>query len=108
MDLESLKCFEVMTKLGDRIPYHRERSMPTCNSKSAGTYTPMDAPDVGERQIATVVDVEIDVQVIWPRAQRDTSSCQQINFGFADHAYGNTNQAQPREHGTPRSRMRRC
>src|SRR5215472_1970425 len=49
--------------------------------------------------------MEIDVQVIWPSTQGNTGSCEQINVGFAERTRADTNQAQPREHGTARSRM---
>ena len=61
-----------MTKLGDRIAYHGERFLLSCNSKNTGTYKPMHATNVGERKISAVVDVDIKIQVIWPNAQINT------------------------------------
>ena len=71
MNVECLKYFEIMTELSYRIPYHGYRSMLPCNSKNAGTYEPVHASNVCEREISAVVDVDIEIQIIWPNAQGD-------------------------------------
>ena len=72
MNLEGLKYFEIMTKLGNHIAYHGERFLLSCNSKNAGTYKPMHATNVGERKILAVVDADIQIQIIRPNTQIDT------------------------------------
>jgi hypothetical protein len=86
VNLESLKYFEVMTKLCERIANHRKRLVLSCNSENAGTHNSMRASNVGERKISTVVDVEIKVQVVGPYAQAHTSGREQIDLGLADQA----------------------
>src|SRR5436190_11666063 len=105
VNLEPLKCFEITAKLGDRITNYRKCLLLSCDSENAGTDKPMYATDVGERKISAVVDVKIDIQVIWPSTQRDTRSRQQINFGFAEQARSDTKQAQPRKHRNEPSRV---
>lgn len=73
MNLEGLKYFEIVPKLGGCIAYHGECLLLSCNSKNAGTDKPMHASNVGERKISAVVDVDIKIRVIWPNAHTDTS-----------------------------------
>ena len=68
-------------------------------AKGTGEREPVDPADIGERKISTVVDVEIDIQVVGPNAQRDPSRGEQINSGRSDEAEAHSNQAQPRKHG---------
>jgi hypothetical protein len=74
MNLERLKQLEIMTKLGDCIANDRDRFMLPCNPKHAGTHEPMDAANVGERKIAPVVNVDVEIQVVWPNAETNTRS----------------------------------
>jgi hypothetical protein len=74
LNLEGLKYFEIVTELSDRIAYYGDRFLASCNSKNASTYKPMHASNVGERKISAVVDVHIEIQIIWPNAQRDMRS----------------------------------
>ena len=59
MNLESLEYLEIVTKLGDRIAYHGERILLSCNPKHAGTHEPMYATNIGEGKISAVVDVDV-------------------------------------------------
>src|SRR6266536_3497837 len=61
MNLEGVKCFEVMTKLGNRISDHGERFVLSCNSKNASTHKPIHTPKVGKRKISAIVDVEVEI-----------------------------------------------
>lgn len=47
--------------------------MLSCNPKHAGTQEPMDAANVGERKIATVVDVDVEIQVVWPNVEMNAA-----------------------------------
>ena len=66
----------------------------------------MDAANVGEREIATVVDVAVEIQVVWPDAQMNTRGREQIDFGFGKKAKADTSQAQPRKHNMSPARVR--
>ena len=68
LNLDGLKCLEIAAKLGDCIAHHREGSLPSRDAKRAALQEPVDASDVGERKISTVVDMEVYVQVIGPHA----------------------------------------
>ena len=72
VNLEPLEQLEIVTKLGDRIAYDGECFMPSCNPQHTGTREPMNAANVGERKIATVVDMAIEIQVVWPDAEINT------------------------------------
>src|SRR5258708_17526505 len=71
LDLDGLKCLEIAAKLGDRIADHWGGVLPSRDAERTGQHEPVDPADVGECKIAAVVDVEVDIQVIWPNAQRD-------------------------------------
>src|ERR1019366_5311491 len=72
VNLEGLECFEIATKLGDRVAHHRGRLLLSCNSQDAGTRELIYVTNVGEREISTGVDVDVKIQVIWPNAQTNT------------------------------------
>jgi len=82
MDFKNLKQLEIVTKPGDRIAYDRQGLMLTHDSKEIRTHEPVHASNIGQREIAAVVDVEVNVQVIGPNAQMDTRGRQQVDFGF--------------------------
>lgn len=84
VNLESLEYPEIVTKLGDRIAYYGKRFLPSGNPEDAGTHKPVDAANVGECKISAVVGVKVQVQVVWPDAQTNTRSGEQIDFGFAN------------------------
>ena len=86
VDFKSLKQLKIVAELGDRIAYDRERLMPARNRKNARTYEPMHPTNIGQRKISAVVDVEINVQVVWPNSQMDARGRKQVDFGFPDEA----------------------
>src|ERR1700693_6349898 len=55
MNLETLHKLQVAAKLGDRVADHGESLVPPCNGQSAAEHEPLQAADIGERQIAAVV-----------------------------------------------------
>src|ERR1700722_7797177 len=99
MNLEALKKLQVAAKFGDRVAYHGESLVPPCNGQSAAEHEPLQAADIGKRQIAAVVDVQIQVQVVRPNAQRHPCGGEYVDLGRADEAEADTNQAHPRKHG---------
>ncbi len=72
MNLEPLEQLEILTKLGDRIAYDGKRFMLSCNPQHAATHEPMNAANVGKREMATVVNVAVEIQVVWPDAEMKT------------------------------------
>ena len=60
-----MEYLEIVTKLGDRIAYHGERFLLSCDSEHAGTHEPIHATNVRERKISAVIDVDVQVQVVW-------------------------------------------
>jgi hypothetical protein len=72
VNLEPLEQLEILTKLGDHIAYDGERFIPSCNPQHACAHEPMNAANVGEREIATIVDVAVEIQVVWPDAEMNT------------------------------------
>jgi hypothetical protein len=78
VNLEPLEQLEILTKLGNRIAYDGERFMPSRNPQHTGTHEPMNAANVGKRKVAAVVDVAVEIQVVWPDAEVNARGREQI------------------------------
>src|SRR3984957_21303659 len=99
MNLEALKQLQVAAKFGDRVAHNRERLALPRNGQGAAEHEPLQAADIGKRQIAAVVDVQIQIQVVRPNTQSHPGGGENIDPGCADEAEADTNQAHPRKHG---------
>ena len=66
VNFEGLKYCEVTTKLGGRIADDRKRLVLSGNSQNTSTDKLVHATNVGERKISTIVDMQIEVQIVWP------------------------------------------
>jgi hypothetical protein len=100
VNLEGLKCPKIAAKPGDGIADHGQRLVTAGHAKYPGTRKPMNATQVGEREIPAVVDVKVEVQVIRPHAYANARGGEGIERRLADQADDDTGKAQPRIHST--------
>ena len=66
VNLESLDFPQIVTKLDNRVANDGHRLVLPCHPQHTGAHEPMDAANVGKCEIAAVVDMEVQIQVVWP------------------------------------------
>jgi 8-hydroxy-5-deazaflavin:NADPH oxidoreductase len=99
VDLEGLERLQVAPKLGDCVADDGVGLALSCDGKHSGSREPVHAADIGKCQISGVVDMDVEVQVIWPNAHANPRGRQQIDLGFGTDHEGDADQPQPRVHG---------
>ena len=62
MNFESLKHPEIVPELGRRVAYYGPRLVLARDLKQARACKPMNPTNVGEREVSTVIDVQVDIK----------------------------------------------
>lgn len=68
VDLEGLKGFEIASEFCDGIAHDGHCALLTSHRHRAGAKEPMHARNVREREIASIVYVQIQIEIIRPHA----------------------------------------
>src|ERR1700712_361717 len=98
LDLERLQQLELAPELRERIGDDRQGAKAPGARQHTRAHEPSDATEIGERQVAPVVYVEIRVDIVRPDTQADARGLEQVDARLLESTRADTDHANPRVH----------